>query len=92
MSIYKITKSKNAKMNQNLNRNWLVVQIKPNSYDLATRNLERQGFQTFLPKMKTTIRKEKKFIYKYTFVFPGYIFVCVASENSHWSKIKSTYA
>lgn len=78
-------------MDQNEVRNWLVVQIKPHSYDLAIRNLERQGFETYLPKMKTTIKKEKKFINKYVPVFPGYIFVGVDPLNSKWAKINSTY-
>ena len=78
-------------MNQNEVKNWLVAQIKPHSYDLAVRNLERQGFETFLPKMKTTIKKEKKFINKYVPVFPGYIFVGVVPLNSNWIKINSTY-
>ena len=78
-------------MNQNLIKKWLIVQIKPNSYDLAARNLERQGFKTFLPKMKTTIKKEKKFINKDVLVFPGYMFVGVDLQNSYWAKINSTY-
>jgi transcriptional antiterminator RfaH len=78
-------------VNQNLVKNWLVVQIKPNSYDLAVRNLERQGFETFLPKMKATIKKENKFINKDVLVFPGYIFVGVDLQNSDWTKINSTY-
>lgn len=78
-------------MNQYLIKKWLVVQIKPNSHDLAIRNLEKQGFETFLPKMKTTIRKDKKFIYKYIYVFPGYIFVAVDRQSSNWTKINSTY-
>lgn len=79
------------KLNQNFSKKWLVAQIKANSYDLAIRNLERQGFQTFLPKMKVTIKKENKFINKDVFVFPGYIFVSVDLHKSDWSKINSTY-
>jgi len=78
-------------MNQNEVKNWLVAQIKPHSYDLAIRNLERQGFETFLPKMKTTIKKENKFINKYVPVFPGYMFVGVNIKNPSWTKINSTY-
>ena len=78
-------------LNQNIAKKWLVVQIKPNSYDLAVRNLERQGFETFLPKMKATIRKEKRFVYKDVFVFPGYMFVGVDPQNYNWTRINSTY-
>ena len=34
-------------MSQNLAKKWLVAQIRPNSHDLAIRNLERQGFEVF---------------------------------------------
>ena len=78
-------------MNHSLVQKWLVVQIKHNSHDLAVRNLERQGFGTFLPKMKATIRKEKRFIYKDVYVFPGYMFVGVDRQSSNWTKINSTY-
>ena len=37
-------------------KKWYIVQIKSNSYDLAVRNLERQGFETFLPKNEVTIK------------------------------------
>ncbi len=78
-------------MNQNLSKKWLVAQIKPNSYDLATRNLQRQGFEIFLPKMQKTIRQKKNFINKYLLVFPGYMFVGVNSKDFNWSKINYTY-
>ena len=78
-------------MNQNFIKKWLIAQIKPNSYDLAARNLERQGFETFLPKMKITIKKEKKIINKDVFVFPGYMFVGLNPQNFNWAKINSTY-
>lgn len=78
-------------MNQNLITKWVVAQIKPNSCDLAVRNLERQGFETFLPKMNSTIIKENKFINKDVLVFPGYIFVGIDLQNYNWKKINSTY-
>ena len=67
-------------MDQNLFKKWFVVQIKPNSGDLAVRNLERQGFETFGPKMKITIRKNNKFFNKEVLVFPGYIFVGIRHQ------------
>ena len=39
-------------MSQYLHRKWFIAQIKQNSYDLATQNLERQGFETFLQKWR----------------------------------------
>ena len=78
-------------MNKSLVKKWLVARIKSNSYDLAIRNLERQGFETFFPKMKVTKKKENKFIGKDVSVFPGYGFVGVDLQDSYWTKINSTY-
>jgi transcriptional antiterminator RfaH len=78
-------------MNQIFNKKWLVAQIKPKSHDLAIRNLERQGFETFMPKIKVSTKKENKFINKEVFVFPGYVFIGIDLQNSCWAKINSTY-
>ena len=78
-------------MNQSLDKTWCVAQIKPNSYDSAIQNLERQGFETFLPKMEITKRQKNKFIVKDVYVFPGYMFVCFDPRIITWTKINSTY-
>ena len=78
-------------MNYNEDKKWFVVQIKPNSCDLANRNLERQGFETFLPKMSVTNRKNNKFVAKDVFVFPGYIFVSFNTKLVSWTSINNTY-
>lgn len=53
-------------MIENEEKKWFVVQIKLNSYDLATRNLQRQGFEAFLPKMTITNRKTINFFKGYS--------------------------
>lgn len=78
-------------MNQSLYKKWLIAQIKPNSYNAAIQNLERQGFQTFLPQMEVTQKKENKFRVKKVYVFPGYIFVCFDPRVITWTKINYTY-
>ena len=78
-------------MNQILDKRWCIAQIKPNSYNSAIQNLERQGFETFLPKMEITQRQENKFIFKNVYVFPGYMFVCFDPQIINWPKINSTY-
>ena len=78
-------------MKQSLDKKWCIAQIKPNSYRSAIQNLERQGFQTFLPKMEITQRQENKFLVKNVFVFPGYMFVCFDPHSINWTKINSTY-
>lgn len=78
-------------MNKKPSETWLIAQIKRNSYHLACRNLVRQDFEIFIPKMKITVKKEKKFIIKDVFVFPGYIFIKINKQNSNWTKINNTY-
>ena len=78
-------------MNQSLDKKWFIAQIKPNSYNTAIQNLERQGFETFLPKMQITQRQKNKFLVKNVYVFPGYIFVCFDPHIITWTKINSTY-
>ena len=78
-------------MNQSLDKKWFVVQIKPNSYHSAIQNLERQGFETFLPKMGITQRQKNKFVVKNVYVFPGYMFVYFDPKIISWTKINSTY-
>ena len=78
-------------MNQSLDKKWCIAQIKPNSYRSAIQNLERQGFETFLPKMEITQRQKNKFVVKNVYVFPGYMFVCFDPDIITWTKINSTY-
>ena len=78
-------------MNESLDKKWCIAQIKPNSYHTAIQNLERQGFQIFLPKMEITQRKENKFVVRNAYVFPGYMFVCFDLHSMTWTKINSTY-
>ena len=78
-------------MNQSLGKIWCVAQIKTNSNKSAIQNLERQGFETFVPKMEKTQRQENKFLVKNVYVFPGYIFVCFDPHIITWTKINSTY-
>ena len=78
-------------MTEENTQKWFVVQIKPNSYALAKRNLERQGFKIFIPKMTILNRKNNMFITKDVYVFPGYIFVSFNPSFTPWVRINSTY-
>ena len=69
---------------------WYLVQFKPNSYGIAESNLNRQGFETFLPMQKTTRRKASRFVNDFKPLFPGYMFVSVNSQLAPWRTINST--
>ena len=69
---------------------WYLVQFKPNSYEIAESNLNRQGFETFLPMQEITRRKASRFVNDFKPLFPGYMFVSVNSQLAPWRTINST--
>ena len=76
-------------MKQN-NESWYAAQFKPNSCFLAKRNLENQGFKTFLPLIEVTKRRSAKFCKEIKPLFPGYIFVSFDLNTFNWSAVNNT--
>lgn len=69
---------------------WYLAQLKPNCSGIARRNLERQGFETFLPfELETRVRGGRHASAKVP-LFPGYLFVSLDPETAPWRKINST--
>ena len=71
-------------------KQWHLVQFKPNSHRLALANLQRQGFETFLPLQEITRRKASCFTVDLRPLFPGYMFVGVELNATPWLTINST--
>jgi len=69
---------------------WYLVQVKPNAYRLAERNLLRQGFNCFQPLVRTTERRGAQFKPVSSPLFPGYFFVAFDPARAPWRKINST--
>ena len=74
-----------------MSKEWFVIQFKPNSHYQAKKNLNRQGFKTFLPLHDTTSRKASRFVKSTKPLFPGYMFVSFNKTEDKWHKIKNTY-
>jgi transcriptional antiterminator RfaH len=72
-------------------KEWFILQFKSNSHHLAAKNLNRQGFETFLALHETTSRKASRFINTSKPLFPGYMFIKFDRAESEWHKINSTY-
>ena len=72
------------------NKKWYLAQCKPNATHIAVRNLDNQGFASFLPLQKNTIRKAKGFQHQIRPLFPGYLFVQLDPSEGPWRKINST--
>lgn len=72
-------------------KEWYILQNKPNAHQIAKRNLNQQGFETFLPLVNYTSRKAERFINTTQPLFPGYMFVSFDRATSGWNKINNTY-
>ena len=70
---------------------WYIVKFKPNSQQIAVRNLQRQRFETFLPVHEVTRRTAVKFETVIRPLFAGYMFVACDPEKAPWRQINSTY-
>ena len=74
-----------------MSKEWFILQFKSNSHHLAAKNLNRQGFETFLPLHETTSRRSSRFINTSKPLFPGYMFIKFDRAESQWHKINNTY-
>lgn len=70
---------------------WFLAQVRPNADQIARRNLERQGFETFQPmEARTTMRRGKLTDVIRPF-FSGYLFASHPYAIVPWSLVDSTY-
>ena len=74
-----------------MSKEWFILQFKSNSHHLATKNLNQQGFETFLPLHDATSRKLSRFINTSKPLFPGYMFIKFDRAESDWHKVNNTY-
>lgn len=54
---------------------WYIAQLKPNSFDVARRNLSRQGFESFMPMRLQRVRHARKVKDVPRPLYEGYLFV-----------------
>ena len=73
-----------------LSKKWFILQFKPNSHLLAERNLNRQGFKSFLPMHEITKYKYNRYVSDLRPLFPGYMFVAFDPESGPWRQINCT--
>jgi transcriptional antiterminator RfaH len=70
---------------------WYALQFKLNSHNVAVKNLNRQGFETFLPLYNITSRKASRFMNSVRPLFPGYMFINFNKADTKWHKINNTH-
>lgn len=71
-------------------KRWYLVYSKPKKEELARVNLERQGYPTYLPMMRTPRRRSGRRIIRVEPMFPRYLFIHLDTESDNWAPIRST--
>ena len=69
---------------------WCVVATKPRQELLAQSNLARQGYATFLPRLRLRRRRRGKWQAVTEPTFPGYVFVALEFGLNDMAPIRST--
>lgn len=71
---------------------WYLVHTKPRQEDVALANLERQGYECYLPQMRIERIRRRKAEIATEPMFPRYLFVRLDSSDQckSWSPIRST--
>ncbi|WP_018294631.1 transcriptional activator RfaH [Mariprofundus ferrooxydans] len=71
-------------------KQWFAIRVKPRQESLAAANLERQGFEVYLPMINTRISHAGKVSWQPRPFFAGYLFVHLSIDEQRWTTIRST--
>ncbi|MDX8405844.1 MAG: transcriptional activator RfaH [Mariprofundus sp.] len=71
-------------------RSWFAIRVKPRQETVAVTNLERQGFEVYLPMINTRISHAGKVSWQARPFFVGYLFVHLSKAEQRWTTIRST--
>src|SRR3954468_22766757 len=69
---------------------WFLVYARPRSESKARLNLAAQGFRTFLPQIRKTVRHARQLRTTKVPLFPRYLFVELDLGRDRWLSIRST--
>ena len=71
-------------------KNWYLIYTKPHKELAARENLERQGFEIYLPMARLRRRRMGKGATRVEPLFPRYLFIHLDTKTDNWSPIRST--
>lgn len=71
-------------------RRWFAVRSQPRKEVLAELQLQRQGFETFLPRVAKSVRRPAGTMTTLTPFFPGYLFVRLDLGIDRWRSVNGT--
>ena len=72
-------------------KRWYVAHTKTHGEEQARLNLEKQGFQTYLPRYRRERRHSRRREVVKAPLFPGYVFVRLDPEAGPWRSINGTF-
>jgi transcriptional antiterminator RfaH len=69
---------------------WYLIHSKPKDEKVAQENLERQGYETYLPLILGRVKRRGKTTKSIQPMFPRYLFIHLSDETDDWGPIRST--
>jgi len=69
---------------------WFVVQTQPHQENRAILNLHQQGYRTFCPRIRKTVRHARRAHVVLAPLFPAYFFVPLDPARDRWRSINGT--
>lgn len=70
---------------------WYVVQSQSRKELYAGANLENQGFPTFTPRLRRTVRHARRLKTVLAALFPRYLFVSLDLSRDRWRSVNGTF-
>ncbi len=74
-----------------IHKAWYLIYTKPRQERYARENLERQGYEVYLPLMKDRRRRNGRYVEIVDALFPRYLFIHLDQDTDNWSPIRSTF-
>ena len=71
-------------------KSWYLIHAKPKSEQIAKENLERQGYEAYLPLIIGRTKRSGKTIKSIQPMFPRYLFIFLSDQTDDWGPIRST--
>ncbi len=69
---------------------WYLIHSKPKDEKVAQENLERQGYETYLPLILGRTKRRGKTTKSIQPMFPRYLFIHLSDQTDDWGPIRST--
>jgi len=73
-----------------LTRCWYLLYSKPRQERIALENLDRQGYEAYLPLLRQRRRRQRRLLTTVEPMFPRYLFIHLSPESDDWGPIRST--